>query len=347
MSRVKRRIGGGLLATVLLSAALYGQAQPQPATAKVDLIGINLSAAGFAGQVLPGVEGTNYFYPTEDYFRRYAAKGIRFIRFPFLWERVQPQLGGELDQAQVALLQRTLDFADKYGIRVILDLHNYARYRGQLIGSPQVSYASYADVWKRLALTFQKHPALYGYDVMNEPHDTQGLWPRAAQTAVDSIRTVDMRTPIFIAGDSWSSAQRWPQVNGDLLIKDPADNLIYEAHIYFDEDSSGNYASGMKGVHPMIGVERTRPFIEWLKKHNLRGFIGEYGIPAHPQWLEAMDNLLSYLGEQCVPSAYWAAGPGWGDYPLAIEPKNGAEKPQTALLEKHLNKHDCEVIGPR
>ena len=99
MSRVKRRIGGGLLATVLLSAALYGQAQPQPATAKVDLIGINLSAAGFAGQVLPGVEGTNYFYPTEDYFRRYAAKGIRFIRFPFLWERVQPQLGGELDQA--------------------------------------------------------------------------------------------------------------------------------------------------------------------------------------------------------------------------------------------------------
>ena len=230
---------------------------------------------------------------------------------------------------------------------MILDLHNYARYRGQLIGSPQVSYASYADVWKRLALTFQKHPALYGYDVMNEPHDTQGLWPRAAQTAVDSIRTVDMKTPIFIAGDSWSSAQRWPQVNGDLLIKDPADNLIYEAHIYFDEDSSGNYASGMKGVHPMIGVERTRPFIEWLKKHNLRGFIGEYGIPAHPQWLEAMDNLLSYLGEQCVPSAYWAAGPGWGDYPLAIEPKNGAEKPQTALLEKHLNKHDCEVIGPR
>ncbi len=46
---------------------------------------------------------------------------------------------------------------------------------------------------------------------MNEPHDTQGLWPRAAQTAVDSIRTVDMKTPIFIAGDSWSSAQRWPQ----------------------------------------------------------------------------------------------------------------------------------------
>ncbi len=38
---------------------------------------------------------------------------------------------------------------------MILDLHNYARYRGQLIGSPQVSYASYADVWKRLALTFQ------------------------------------------------------------------------------------------------------------------------------------------------------------------------------------------------
>ena len=347
MSRVKRRIGRSLLATALLSAALYGNVQAAPAAAKVDLIGINMSAAGFAGQVLPGVEGTNYFYPSEDYFRRYSAKGIRFIRFPFLWERVQPQLGGELDQAQVALLKRTLDFADQYGMRVILDMHNYSRYRGQLIGSYQVPYTSYADAWKRLATTFQNHPALYGYDVMNEPHDTQGLWPKAAQTAVDSIRTVDMKTPIFIEGDSWASAQRWPQVNGDLLIKDPANNLIYEAHIYFDADSSGNYATGMKGVHPMIGVERTKPFIEWLKQHNLRGFIGEYGIPAQPQWLEAMDNLLSYLGEQCVPSAYWAAGPGWGDYPLSIEPKGGMEKPQVALLEKHLKKDDCEVIGPR
>ncbi len=346
VSRVKRRIGCGLLATALLSAALYGKAQAEQKPPRVDLIGINMSAAGFGGQVLPGVEGTNYFYPTEDYFRRYAAKGIRFIRFPFLWERVQPQLGGELDQDQIALLTRTLDFAQKYQMRVILDLHNYARYRGQLIGSPQVPYASYADVWKRLATTFQQHPALYGYDIMNEPHDTQGLWPQAAQTAVDSIRTVDRQTPIFVEGDGWAAAHRWPQVNGNLLIKDPADNLIYEAHIYFDEDSSGNYATGLRGAHAMIGVERVRPFVEWLKAHNLRGYLGEYGIPAHPQWLEAMDNLLTYLGEQCIPSSYWAAGPGWGDYPLAIEPKNGAEKPQVALLEKHLQQHECTAIGP-
>ncbi len=117
VSRVKRRIGGGLLATVLLSAALYGQAQPQPATAKVDLIGINLSAAGFAGQVLPAWKAPTTSIPPRITSAATRPRASASSASPFLWERVQPQLGGELDQAQVALLQRTLDFADKYGIR--------------------------------------------------------------------------------------------------------------------------------------------------------------------------------------------------------------------------------------
>ena len=70
------------------------------------------------------------------------------------------------------------------------------------------------------------------------------------------------------------------------------------------------------------------------------------GIPDDlPEAAQAMDNLLAYLNDNCVPSAYWAGGPGWGTYKLAIEPRNGKDRPQMELMRKHLA-NDCTAIGP-
>ena len=65
------------------------------------------------------------------------------------------------------------------------------------------------------------------------------------------------------------------------LLHDPAGNLVYEAHQYFDRDSSGTYKQSYdeSGAFPTIGVDRLKPFAEWLKEHNARGFIGEFGVP--------------------------------------------------------------------
>ncbi len=96
----------------------------------------------------------------------------------------------------------------------------------------------------------------------------------------------------------------------------------------------------------MLGVERARPFVEWLQKHGQKGFLGEYGIPDDlPEASVAMDNLLAYLNDNCIPSAYWAGGPGWGQYRLAIEPRDGQDRPQMAILQKHLA-NDCAAFGP-
>ncbi len=47
-------------------------------------------------------------------------------------------------------------------------------------------------------------------------------------------------------------------------------------------------------AHPLIGVERLRPFTEWLKEHHARGFIGEFGVPDDdPRWLEVLDRFLA------------------------------------------------------
>nr|WP_183167722.1 glycoside hydrolase family 5 protein [Azomonas macrocytogenes] len=336
------------LAAILLGSTQISLAEPDKTstlTNKIDLIGINLSAAGFSPNVLPGKNGQHYFFPEKNHFKYYSEKNIRLIRFFFLWERAQHNLNAKLDSEYIGLIKKTLDMAHQHGQKVILDMHNYARYKDNLIGSKKVPYEAYANVWRKLAETFKDHPAVYGYDIMNEPHDTQGLWPKAAQVAVDAIREVDDKTLIFIEGDRWASAWHWPKFNGDLLIKDPAKRLIYEAHLYFDHDTSGRY-SRPEQVDPMIGVRHVQPFVEWLKANGQKGFLGEYGVPDDsPSMLKAMDNLLAYLNENCIPSAYWAGGPGWGKYKLAIEPVDGKDRPQMDILQKHIA-NSCVDIGP-
>ena len=342
-----RQVTRLVLAAALAGSAPWAAARDEGGGAGIDLIGVNLSGAGFAPHVVPGKHGTNYFYPEKRHFKYYADKGIRLIRFPFIWERVQHNLGEDLDGEQLRLLKRTLDFAMQHGQKVILDMHNYGRYQGHLIGSSDVPYAAYADVWQKLAKRFGGHPALLGYDIMNEPHGTVGLWPGAAQAAVDAIREVDQQALIFVEGERWSSAYHWPLVNANFLVKDPVERIVYEAHLYFDEDFSGKYLPGKsRNIDPMLGVERARPFVEWLQKHGQKGFLGEYGIPDDlPEASVAMDNLLAYLNDNCIPSAYWAGGPGWGQYRLAIEPRDGQDRPQMAILQKHLA-NDCAAFGP-
>ncbi|WP_295464432.1 cellulase family glycosylhydrolase [uncultured Pseudomonas sp.] len=316
---------------------------------QVNLVGLNLSGAGFAGQVLPGVNGTHYIFPVEAYFKQWSAKGIKLIRFPIIWERLQPVLGGPLDPTYAALVDETFANAQKYGMRIILDLHNYTFYRGSVIGSAAVPYTRYQEIMTRIAQRWSNQPSLYAYDIMNEPHDSMAQWPIAAQYGIDGVRAVDKTRIIMIEGNGWSEATRWPLWNDALLaLKDPSDNLVFQAHSYFDESAGGNYTGIDVGkLSQDYGVERVRPFVEWLKKNNKKGMIGEFGVPDNdPRWLPLMDRMLAYLKQNCIPATYWAAGPGWGNYFLSVEPINGVDRPQWPTLRKYIDDSSCTAIGP-
>lgn len=317
----------------------------------IGLIGVNLSGATFGTKNIPGKHGTNYIYPSEDYYKRYSDIGIKLIRLPFRWERIQHEIGSDLSPKELALLIRSLDLANKYGMKVILDMHNYYRYYGDLIASPQVPIHEFANTWSRLASETKEHPGLFGYGLMNEPHDTNGKWPEAALAAARAIRNVDKKNWILVAGEHWSSAQRWPTVNprliSDPFMRDPQNRLIYEAHLYFDSDSSGTYKKNTETFDPMIGIRRIEPFVRWLKENSLKGLIGEYGVP---DWSEsamtAMDNMLSYLSQNCIPSTYWAGGPWWGEYALALDVSSDKYRPQLTILKAHVTYDKCTDIGP-
>jgi endoglucanase len=52
-------------------------------------------------------------------------------------------------------------------------------------------------------------------------------------------------------------------------------------------------------------------------------------------------SFLAYLQANRIASAYWAAGPWWGDYPLAIEPTGigsptgPVDRPQMIVLRQY------------
>jgi len=312
---------------------------PSPQSGK--LFGVNNAVAEFGDQNLPGKLGTDYVYPTDSSSNKYfASKGLTLMRLPFAWERLQDQPFGPLRQTDVTGLRQAMDAAASSSQKVILDMHNYARYYHSPL--TKADAGKLADAWKKLASEFKSHPALYGYEIMNEPHDLpEGLdgWAYLAQETTNAIRLVDSQAYVVIPGYDWQSAARWPQSSGSLDIKDPSNKIIYAAHVYFDNDASGRYLQSYDGesAYPNVGVDRVKPFLNWLASKKAYGMITEYGLPGEDsRWLTVLDNFLATLNSdpRLLGGTYWSAGPWWGGYAMCVEP-GGGDKPQMQVLQKY------------
>jgi endoglucanase len=196
---------------------------------------------------------------------------------------------------------------------------------------------AFADFSYKVAKAFIGNDAIYALSLMNEPHDSNGLWKQTAQAGLDAIRRADHKRLVLAPGDQWSGAWSWRHYNNDFLLDDAASHIMYEAHQYFDIDHSGSYKQvyTLDGASPDGGVEWVRPFAEWLKEHRVKGIITEFGVPNDdPRWLDLTRRLLAYLAQENIPWTYWAGGPWWGNYRLSAEPKNGVDAPIMAVLTK-------------
>ncbi|WDS38141.1 glycoside hydrolase family 5 protein [Pseudoxanthomonas sp.] len=319
--------------------------------------GVNLAGAEFKSSQKPGTLFKDYTYPSEKDFVYFASKGMNVVRLPFLWERLQPQPKGEFDPTQLKLLQKTVETASKHGISVLLDIHNYARYNGQKIGSDAVPVEVFTDLWTRLARepAFANNPRVL-FGLMNEPHDMGASdWAQSAQAAIDAIRAAGANNLILVPGTAWSGAHSWGSLtagrgtsNGDALAKltDPANQMVFEVHQYIDKDSSGTKPEC--GSDDSIGVRRLEGFTRWLREHGKTGFLGEFGASTDPTCLAALDKMLAYMqtnGDVWRGWSYWAAGGWWPpSYMFNVQPdKEGNDTPQMAVLSKYAR----EVTGAK
>jgi endoglucanase len=325
------RSGAATVGLQFVSASVRGMAAAEPVNCH---FGVNLSGTEFPTKSVPTITELDY----------YRGRGIYTFRLPLRWEFLQPVLMDDLDRTYIDLFKPLLDYSANHGQKVLLDIHNFGRYNAVPIGSGSVPISAYVDLWQRLAAVFNSHPGLAGYDIMNEPHDmpAKAVWPRAAQAVVDAIRRIDKDTPIYVEGDAWSNAADWLggwHLNSQLRIRDPADKIIYSAHVYADWDKTGTYKKSFAddGATKKTLIDRFNVFHDWLQQNGFRGHIGECGVPGDQGWLTCLDAFLEYLKKQTniIAMHYWAGGPAWGRYPLSIEPLNGMDRPQMGILSKY------------
>ena len=166
----QRRPHKEILIAGFLFCWLTATAQPLAYT------GINLSGGEFGkvSRSKASVFGQDFTYPSIGEFGYFQSNGCNVIRLPFLWERLQPDLDRPLDVTEARRLKSVVGQATGLGIKVILDVHNYARYFGKMIAAPEVPQERFAGFWKYLADEFKADPNMM-FGLMNEPHD-RDVW---------------------------------------------------------------------------------------------------------------------------------------------------------------------------
>ena len=314
------------------------------AQSKQFVYGITLCGAEFGETHLPGVLGVDYTYPTTKEVEYFAAKGVNLIQLPFKWERIQRTPGGRLDETELKHIIEFVDACAAKNVKVNLVLQNFGRYKldgiTYVVGSPIITAEHLANFWKRMARAMFDKPNVYAFSIMAEPHDMQPYgWVNTVQKVINGIREIDRYTVILVDGDNYSNPATWVAYNDELKnLKDTANKIMFNAHCYFDNDYSGTYANSyaQDGAYEWIGVERMRPFVDWLSKNNKHGFVGEFGIPKNDErWFTVMSHFLEYLQMHNIGASYWAAGKWWKDYPLSVEPINDIDQPQMVAFAKY------------
>ncbi|MBN6150707.1 glycoside hydrolase family 5 protein [Xanthomonas sp. AmX2] len=323
-----------------LCLALAAMAPGAIAQQALRYAGVNLAGAEFNSAKKPGVLFKDYMYAADSDYAYAAAQGMNIVRLPFLWERLQPTAHGELDAAQLGYLRTAVNRAKSHNLRLILDVHNYAKYYGVRIGNG-VPASALADLWRRLAIEFGNDDTVV-FGLMNEPNGiASGDWASAAQLAIDAIREAGAYNLIMVPGTAFTGAHSWnsswygvPNAQSLVSIDDPAGNLVFEVHQYLDADYSGTSPAC---VSTTIGADKLQGFTQWLRANGYRGFLGEFGGSSDPTCLAALDNMLGHVQDNAdvwMGWTAWAAGAWWKtDYPFNLQPsKDGTGKPQMTVL---------------
>lgn len=267
-------------------------------------------------------------------------------------------LDGKLDDTAKAL-----DAAAKYGIKVMIDLHSPPGGREDDRTLTLVLDKKYQDhfvkVWQKIATRFKGHPALWAYDLVNEPvqnrNSPAGLadWCGAQVLAAKAIRQIDPTTAISIEVDGWDAPSQFTWMT-------PVDvpNVIYQVHMYWPGEFThqGVYNNwgeqgGSKGLaYPgkmasgsYVDKEALRrelaPVREFQKAYNVHIVVGEFSAirwaPGADRYLADVTSIFEEYGWDWTYHAFREWG-GWSvesadlpmdrsNHPAATQPTDRAK----------------------
>jgi endoglucanase len=276
-----------LIAAPLVNADCYTAG---PGAGSLQLKGVNLSGFDWGMDTngnanLPGVtpptQGQGSYNAYGQLWHFYNNDGFNVFRIPVSWQYLinSNTASSTLDNGHFANYDGLVTSCTQLGpgVKCIVDIHNYARFQGGIIGQGGPSTAMFAQLWANIA---SKYADQYNvmFDLMNEPHDLDmGTWVNTVQEVVNSIRNTvgNNNHVILLPGTGWMSAsafnngQSTPLVN----VRNPdgsTTNLVFNIHGYYDYDYSG--------THTDCSNDQTgswAPFACWLRQNGRQAMLTE------------------------------------------------------------------------
>lgn len=225
-----------LFYALVLSHAISAYYTPTP---QVAFAGTNIAGFDFGnkqdGSSVPSeiVELTGIFHgtapPATQQMQHFVSVGLNTFRLPVAWQYlVNYQLHGQLNATgNFGVYDKLVKGCLGAGAAMcIIDVHNYARWNGHIIGQSGSGYdvpenTHLSSLWWQLAAWYKDEKRV-AFDVMNEPHDLDmDTWAETVQWAVSSIRdaTGGNQHIVLLPGTHFCSAGSFVQSSSEALMK--------------------------------------------------------------------------------------------------------------------------------
>ncbi|MFD5587543.1 cellulase family glycosylhydrolase [Streptomyces sp. NPDC127063] len=287
---------------------------------------------------------------TERHFRDLRAHGFDFARLLVFWDDLEPRRG-HYSEAYLRRIERILDWAQRYRVKVLIDAHQdvfgpafghrgipewatrtdglpfrphpgdwFAEYFEpavqraftHLYDDPDLRRAQ-AGAWRVLAGRFAHHPAVIGYDLINEPMGEPKEGEDLA-TAADRIEREQL-TPMYnrladavrsADRDAWLFVEPTPIVGEGVptglgRVDDP--KVVYAPHFYNTAMEAG------ADYDPDAGwIEAyERAVVAYPKRYKVPVVVGEWG-PLNT----SLPHMRQFYGDAMASLARYT--PGWAGY---------------------------------
>ncbi len=311
------------------------------------------------------------------YFEAAAAAGIDYIRLSptnmksdsrdFLMGDADKFFG--IPESDLAKLVTALDHADDAGVKIVLTTFTLPGRRWRQHNEMEFDFRLWNDhafqdqviaFWQELAFELKDHPAVVGYNIVNEPHPEREAGFQAGQTEgfdewlaeneggiadlnrfyvmmVNTVRSVDSNTPIFLDSRFHASPAGFPTLKP---IDDDA--VFYSFHCYEpwnyttfrvnkerfaypDRMPTGNGDETEAWTRADL-APRFAPMIEWTKTHGVpvnRIHLAEIGCDRKVEGAQQyLTDLISIANEQGWHWAFYSyRSSGWDGMNYELGPK--------------------------
>lgn len=187
---------------------------------------------------------------TEESYAELSDLGFNSVRFYLNYGLFEDDASPyEYKESGFEWLDQNIEWAEKYGIRLLLNMHYpQGGYQSQGNGDELWTDSENQDrliaLWKEIASHYSNNPSILGYGIVNEPvvsvknEDPLEKWQELAQNITDSIRAVDDNHLIFVermcaAEDAATGNLQWINFNDDNnFVKINGNDIVYEFHYY-------------------------------------------------------------------------------------------------------------------